>query len=137
MAAALGAKPVDIPLDDHDRIAAAVSHMPHLAAAAIARAVGKLAGEDERYAALVGGGLRDMTRLAASPAVLWRDIFGTNRDNTRAAMIVYRDAINQALEALEDDDAVQEYFEEAATARAVLIPNRDDHRTTETQRHRG
>lgn len=134
MAAELGARPVDIPLADHDLIAAAVSHMPHLAAAAIARAVGELADADERYASLAGGGLRDMTRLAASPAVLWRDIFSTNRENTRAAMIVCRDAMNRALEALEDDDAVQAYFEEAAAARVALIPNPNDHRATEAQR---
>lgn len=134
MASALGARPVDIPLADHDLIAAAVSHMPHLAAAAIASAVSELADADDRYAALAGGGLRDMTRLAASPAVLWRDIFSTNRENTRAAMIVCRDAINRALEALEDDDEVQAYFEEAAAARATLIPNLSNHRVTQTQR---
>lgn len=124
LAASLGARPADIPLGDHDRIAAAVSHMPHLAAAAIARAVGQLADGDARFAALAAGGLRDMTRLAASPAVLWRDIFSTNRANTREALIVCRDAINEALEALEDDGSVQRYFEDAATARETLIPRK-------------
>ncbi|HEY3411546.1 MAG TPA: prephenate dehydrogenase/arogenate dehydrogenase family protein [Armatimonadota bacterium] len=123
LAAALGARPTDIPLGDHDRIAAAVSHMPHLAAAAISRAVGELADGDERFGALVGGGLRDMTRLAASPAVLWRDIFSTNRAHTRDALIVCREALDQALAALEDDGEVQRYFEGAAAAREKLIPN--------------
>jgi prephenate dehydrogenase len=122
MAESLGAKPVSLPLKDHDRIAAAVSHMPHLAAAAIARTVGRLADGDHRYAALAAGGLRDMTRLAASPAVLWRDIFSTNRANTREALLVCRDSINEALAALEDDAEVQRFFEEAAIVRETLIP---------------
>jgi prephenate dehydrogenase len=121
LAAAVGARPTTLDRDVHDRVAAAVSHMPHLASAALSLAVSRLADGDPRFALLAGGGLRDMTRLAASPANLWRDIFATNRDNTRAAMLAMRNAFDEVLAALEDDDSVEAFFDKAGAVRKHLV----------------
>lgn len=118
---ALGAVPVRLDIDTHDLIAAAVSHMPHVAACAVALAVGDLAGGDTRYGDLAGGGLRDMTRLAASPHYLWRDILATNRANTVEALRRLRERLDEAIAALEDDDAISDLFARAAEARAPLV----------------
>jgi prephenate dehydrogenase len=118
---ALGAVPEVMDVETHDRIAAAVSHMPHVAACAVSLAVGTLSGGDTRYGKLAGGGLRDMTRLAASPAYLWRDILSTNRGNAKEAVTLLRQALQQSLDALDDDDAIERLFGEAAAARSVLI----------------
>ncbi|MBI5142079.1 MAG: prephenate dehydrogenase/arogenate dehydrogenase family protein [Nitrospirae bacterium] len=68
--------------DEHDRIFAAVSHLPHLLAYAL---VGAVSGEDGLM--LHGGrGFRDTTRIAGSPPEIWRDIFGMNRDNLIASL---------------------------------------------------
>jgi prephenate dehydrogenase len=118
---ALGARPVQLDIETHDLIAAAVSHMPHVAACAVALAVGDLAGGDTRYGDLAGGGLRDMTRLAASPHYLWRDILSANRGNTIVALRRLRERLDEAIAAMEDDDAIADLFARAAEARAPLV----------------
>ncbi|MEU9835320.1 prephenate dehydrogenase [Streptosporangium sp. NPDC048047] len=61
--------------DAHDRITAAVSHVPHLMAAALAA---RFAGADETTLALAGQGLRDVTRIAGGSPDLWCDILRQN-----------------------------------------------------------
>ena len=61
MASAVGARTVCLNVEDHDRIAASVSHMPHVVAAALKLANDRLAEGDSRFQDLAGGGLRDMT----------------------------------------------------------------------------
>ena len=60
---------------DHDEAVARTSHVPHVAAQALARLI---AGDPLR-AALTGGGYRDMTRVARSDAALWAEILLANR----------------------------------------------------------
>jgi prephenate dehydrogenase len=75
----LGAIPNPLPIDDHDALLAAISHLPHVMAYALASTLAQspLAAAAQ---ALHGGGLRDTTRIAASNPELWADIFLDNRD---------------------------------------------------------
>ena len=61
---------------EHDRLMAYVSHLPQLAISALMHVVGERVGHDGLL--LAGTGLRDSTRLAASPSGTWRDIASTN-----------------------------------------------------------
>lgn len=121
LALALGARPVTLALERHDQIAAAVSHMPHVVAAAITLAVHTLANGDSRYADLAGGGLRDMTRIAASPPDVWRDILASNRDHTIAALHAFRAALDDAIAAMDDDAAIEALFAASGQARTGLV----------------
>lgn len=67
----------------HDAAVARVSHAPQVAASAIAAALGTLGRDD---VALAGQGLRDVTRIAASPAGMWADIARLNRANIVATL---------------------------------------------------
>jgi cyclohexadieny/prephenate dehydrogenase len=60
----------------HDSALARTSHAPHLVAFALMAALGRGGDGLARYAA---GAMRDMTRVAAAPGPLWRDIFFANR----------------------------------------------------------
>ncbi len=87
----MGADVEHMSVQQHDRVLAATSHLPHLLAFGL---VDSLAQRDEnldifRYAA---GGFRDFTRIAASDPQMWHDIFLSNRD-----------AVLQQLDALTDD----------------------------------
>ncbi|MBR2214546.1 MAG: prephenate dehydrogenase/arogenate dehydrogenase family protein [Selenomonadaceae bacterium] len=64
-------------MEEHDRSAAIISHIPHVAAAAL---VTLLADSSEESAAekLIGGGFKDTTRIASSNADMWADICLTN-----------------------------------------------------------
>ncbi|HUJ18547.1 MAG TPA: prephenate dehydrogenase/arogenate dehydrogenase family protein [Nitrospirota bacterium] len=67
--------------DLHDRVFAAVSHLPHVAAFAMMCAVAELNTGSEDYLAYSGAGFRDFTRIAASSPEMWKDICLMNRDN--------------------------------------------------------
>ncbi|NBW02021.1 MAG: prephenate dehydrogenase/arogenate dehydrogenase family protein [Betaproteobacteria bacterium] len=80
----LGGQPSLLPIEEHDELLAAISHLPHAVAYSLA---GVLAGSPLAGAAqaLHGGGLRDTTRIAASSPELWADIFLDNREQLLAA----------------------------------------------------
>ena len=102
---------------EHDRIFALVSHLPQLVVSALMDVVGSLAGE--RGLALAGAGLRDSTRLAASPADIWLDIVQTNDANVERAL----DAVIATLTALKEDaggEKLRATFESAARWKRAL-----------------
>lgn len=112
----LGAVPAVMDAEEHDRILAYVSHLPQLAVTALMRVVGQAVGSDGLRVA--GGGLRDSSRLAASPAPLWRDIVESNADHVDAAL----DDLIAVLRQLrtERDVALPRIFEEAAQWKRAL-----------------
>jgi prephenate dehydrogenase len=63
----------------HDRIVAAVSHLPHLLAVALVNAAQEVETAIPGTLGLAAGGFRDMTRIAGAPYDLWHDILTTNR----------------------------------------------------------
>lgn len=63
----------------HDRVFAAVSHLPHMVAYSLVHAVNRSAEEEENILAFSAGGFRDFTRIASSDPVMWRDIALMNR----------------------------------------------------------
>ncbi|HEV7406352.1 MAG TPA: prephenate dehydrogenase [Chthoniobacteraceae bacterium] len=65
-----------LPPEEHDEIAAAISHVPHLLAAALVNAV---AGANPDAFAFAGPGFRDTTRVASGPPEMWTEILGVNR----------------------------------------------------------
>ena len=75
LALACGARPVRMLAGDHDRFVALVSHVPHLVAGAMAA---QLEGAPGAALALSGRGLRDVTRVAAGDPALWTDILTAN-----------------------------------------------------------
>lgn len=82
--AAIGSHVRTMPPDAHDALVAYLSHLPQLAASALMHVVGEHAGAEGL--ALAGRGLRDTTRLASSPADIWRDIAASNQDNIARAI---------------------------------------------------
>ena len=76
----LGAKVVVMEVHRHDQIFAAVSHLPHAAAFGLMTAVARLV-RFPRDAQFIFSSLKGMTRIAASPAEMWCDIFLENRNS--------------------------------------------------------
>jgi prephenate dehydrogenase len=73
----LGARPSRLSALEHDEVFAAVSHLPHLVAFALAASLSERS-DAESLLGWAGGGLRDTTRIAASSAALWADILIDN-----------------------------------------------------------
>ena len=104
-----GARITHMSVEDHDAALAASSHVPHMVAYAL---TSMLADHELSPMQHGGGALRDMTRIAASDPLMWRDIALTNRDSILTAM----DAMSQehdhlrTLIAETDGDAIETLF---------------------------
>ena len=78
----LGSKPVIMDADQHDRIFAITSHLPHLIAYnLILTATNFKSLNKNNILKFSAGGLRDFSRIAASNEIMWRDIFFDNKIN--------------------------------------------------------
>ncbi len=106
----------------HDAILARASHLPQIAASALAAALGEERIDGKAALEYGAGGLRDTTRIAASPAEMWRDICLTNRDAILAAIGLYRGSLDQFERAVERGDAraLIELFERGRRMRERL-----------------
>ncbi len=80
---AVGMKVVRLSAKEHDFIFCAVSHLPHIVAYALMNTLGALRTLDGcEVTAYSGAGLRDITRIASSDPVMWRDICLSNRNHS-------------------------------------------------------
>ena len=102
---ALGARPVAIDPQAHDRLVAMTSHLPHVLANVLLNQTGsgRIEGHDPLLAA--GGSLRDMTRIGGSNPRIWVDIFLDNREAVVAALAEHRRRVEQVESALQAGDA--------------------------------
>src|SRR6476660_2824423 len=101
----LGATPVAIDPDAHDRLVAMTSHVPHVLANIVANQTGEARIEGHEPLVHAGGSLRDMTRIAGANPRIWVDIFLDNSDAIRGALAEHRRRIEQVEAALEQGDA--------------------------------
>lgn len=77
---AAGSEVVLMEVEKHDRILAAISHLPHMVAYSLVNAVGSDDRYEENILAYSAGGFRDFTRIASSDPTMWRDIALANRE---------------------------------------------------------
>jgi prephenate dehydrogenase len=82
----MGARAIDIDPTRHDKLVAWVSHLPQFVATALSALLEDEVGEAPELKDVGGRGLREMTRLGASPYSMWRDIALTNTDAVEAAL---------------------------------------------------
>ena len=118
-AVGLGAVPHVMPPDEHDRVLAFLSHLPQIAASALMHVVGSSIGSEGLR--LTGRGLSDTTRLASSPADIWRDICATNADDVRIALDTLIGELQAMRANLEAGDDIGRVFESASQWREVLL----------------
>lgn len=103
----LGARPLRMDADTHDRHVAWLSHIPHVLAAILVRQATHL---EHRGAG--GGSWRDLTRVAGAEPELWRDILALNAPAVRTALASLREEIERLEASLGDGDidALREFF---------------------------
>jgi prephenate dehydrogenase len=116
---ALGAEPRVMTADTHDRLLALLSHLPQLTASALMQVVGEGAGVEGL--ALAGRGLVDTTRLASSPADIWKDIAATNGDEIGRALDALIDLLKALRTDLQHGDELAEIFRSAGRWRENLV----------------
>jgi len=113
---ALGSEVIILNPEEHDRIYASVSHLPHLVAYAMVNTVAEM---DRSYLDFSGKGFMDSTRIACSSEELWNDICFFNRDNLVEVIAVFKknlDMLDQYIKA-GDSDSLKAEFRKARILR--------------------
>ena len=115
---AAGAEITTMSVEQHDRVLASTSHLPHMLAFGLVDSLARLPDSDDvfRYAA---GGFRDFTRIASSDPVMWRDICLANSSALLEALQRYETDMQEIHTAIEskDGDKLLEIFVRAKKAR--------------------
>ncbi len=121
--AALGAQPLWMEPARHDHVLALLSHLPQLISTALAAALhDEFLNDGEAQAGLLaagGSGVRDMTRLAASPFRVWRDILMSNSEAVESALTQFQNALEHLRLHLRDRE-LEATFQDAAELHTEL-----------------
>ncbi len=117
--ASLGCRISLVGAGDHDRIIAAVSHLPHVLASALMHTALKASGGYEDPMKFIGPSFRDMTRVAASSPELWADILLANRREVLRCLAVATEQLEGVAAMLESPDkqGLMEFFDKARALR--------------------
>lgn len=115
----LGASPEWIDAVEHDRLMAALSHLPQVAASALMSVSGTLAGLSNLD--LAGSGLRDTTRLAGSDAEMWAQIAASNAGELAKAVRLLREELERVERALDAAEPLNAFFARAREWRSKLL----------------
>ncbi|MEO2065267.1 MAG: prephenate dehydrogenase [Desulfurobacteriaceae bacterium] len=119
----LGSKVIEMDPYHHDRVFAAVSHLPHVVAYSIVNAIGKLSEDiGENLFEFTGGGFRDFTRIAMSDPIMWRDICIGNRENILKSIKRFKEALTEVEKLIEKEDkeGLKEFFQKAKEKRSFI-----------------
>lgn len=116
------AKLVEISAQEHDHMTATVSHFPHLIAASL---VHQLSEENKSFPftkQLAAGGFRDITRIASSNPIMWRDITMQNRQEISNQLQLWTEEMLRLKHLIEkaDQKDIEEYFAQAKQIRDDL-----------------
>ena len=120
--ASLGARAVRTGAEEHDRLLALTSHLPHALANLLMLRVADAAAADDAPLAFAGASLREMTRLAGANAAVWSDIFLGNADEIATALDGFRTSLDELEQSLQagDREQIEATIATAATARERL-----------------
>ena len=112
------ARSVKVSMEDHDKIIAYTSDLPHITAVALVNS----ASYNENTQYFIAGGFRDATRVADINPDLWSDLFLSNRDNVIAEIENYQSQLERWKKAIVENDreALKEIMREAGPRRRML-----------------
>jgi prephenate dehydrogenase len=119
----LGARPTTMSAEEHDRLMAFLSHLPQLTVSALMEVVGEATSSSGLR--LAGRGLAETTRLASSPADVWREVCASNAGDIGVALDQLIARLQQLRAGLTDAATVDRVFERAAHWRSELMKGRE------------
>ncbi len=102
--AGIGARPMAIDAEVHDREMAAISHLPHVLANALATVASRSVGGEGDRRPEVGRSFRDATRVAGANPLIWADIFSSNSDAVAAEIDEVVELLTEASEVIRGGD---------------------------------
>ncbi|MCX7710788.1 MAG: prephenate dehydrogenase [Clostridia bacterium] len=121
----IGAIPIVLDSEDHDRITAGISHVPHVIASTLVNLVKELDSESGKMQLLAAGGFKDITRIASSSPEMWENIVLSNKKQVCEILNQYVRLINEFKESIHTEDSLWIYdaFESAKIYRDSFSSN--------------
>lgn len=118
----LGAIPLILDYSQHDFATASISHLPHMIAYSLVNLVKEIDDDDQTMKTIAAGGFRDMTRIAASSPVMWKDICLSNKDKLLQLMDLYMEQLQKLRSGIANEDSagMMSYFSDAKDYRDSL-----------------
>ena len=109
--------------EKHDRVLAAISHLPHMVAYALVNSVGAYDRYNENILEYSAGGFRDFTRIASSDPTMWRDIALTNREALIEMMGQFENFFSELKKDIEmgSSDQLFEFFRRSKQSRDEIL----------------
>jgi len=125
----MGAIPLVMSPEEHDRAVCGISHLPHVIASALVNTVKKLDENSGIMQTLAAGGFRDITRIASSNPGLWENIIFSNKQKVLDLIGIFKKELDNFTEALKSNNSSQVYsffdtagkFRDSIPARAIGI----------------
>ncbi len=121
MVEAIGARPLILDAERHDRAVACTSHLPYLLAASLTHVEAEAEEQDPVVGMLAASGFRDTTRLTASEVPMMLDILLTNRQAIEQALGSFERQIARARSLLDDPAALEQWMKEAQCKRREMF----------------
>lgn len=118
----IGSNPVIMDPKEHDRVTAAISHLPHVIAYTLVNQVRRTEGPHGMMRQLAAGGFKDITRIASSSPDMWQQICEENREALTDALALYRESLLEMEQAVRNGDGefLHREYEEAKEYRDAL-----------------
>jgi prephenate dehydrogenase len=116
----VGARPVALEADTHDRLVAVFSHLPHVLANVLASQAATRLSDHGEALRQVGPSFRDMTRVAGANTAMWSDIYRSNRRAIVEEIRAFRGELEEVERRLEDGD-VADWNDRARDDRRELL----------------
>lgn len=109
----------------HDVVTAAISHVPHIVAAALVNMVQNNDDENEYMKSFAAGGFKDITRIASSSPEMWESICLSNKNSICTLLDQLNAILHEIQTAIEEDDgeAVRTFFKSAGDYRNSMTKN--------------
>ena len=123
LVASLGARPVAIDAETHDRLLATVSHLPHVLANVLVSLAAGAAEAQAEPLPRVGPSFRDATRVAGASSDVWGDIYLANRDAIADEVDATVERLREVADVLRSGDsaAVRAWNDRAREDRGRLL----------------
>ena len=112
-----GSHLIDMPIEEHDRAVALVSHLPQIMSSVLAA---QLEGAPAQWLDLAGSGLRDTTRIAASAPQLWREIISANSQALQPLLDKAIEDLQELSRNLSSTNIVEDFIKSGNRGRSMI-----------------
>jgi prephenate dehydrogenase len=118
-----GSQVILMDMEKHDRVLAAISHLPHMVAYSLVNAVSSYDRNQENILEFSAGGFQNFTRIASSDPVMWRDIALTNRDALLEMMEHFEAFFTELKKDIlkGDGESLRDFFARSKASRDAIV----------------